>query len=178
MTPFDYGAVFLVAVSSLGGIVKGFTRSVISTVAIIAGFFFAAYAYRSAALLIRPAVESDTTATVLGFALVYALTIAAGFLVSRAFRQSLKKARLGWLDHLMGGAFGLLRGWFFCSVVYITMMIFPVKIESVQPEVTTPYLARGAKIITGFASKYIRSPFLQQAEPAPGPQEKLSGGVV
>jgi len=169
MTFFDYGVLFLVALSTIGGIVKGFVKSVISTVAIVAGFFFAAYAYRSAALLIRPLVESDAAATLLGFVLIYALTVLAGLLVARAFRQSLKKARLGWLDHLMGGAFGLLRGWFFCSVVYITMMVFPLKIESAQPGVTAPYVAQGAKIITGFASKYIRSPFLEKVGGAPEP---------
>ena len=39
---------------------------------------------------------------------------------------------------LLGGAFGLLRGWLVCSILYLALTAFPVRLSSVEEATTAP----------------------------------------
>jgi len=153
-TAFDALVLFVIGFSTLRGLARGFARSVITTVAAIGGFFLASSSYRAALPLLRPLVESETMAHLLAFLSTYALVLLIGFMLARTLHSGLRRAHLSWLDHGMGGLFGMLRGWALCSVVYLALSVFPWRLDLLRESRTSPYLARGATLISRLASQH------------------------
>ncbi len=154
MTVLDAIVLFVVGLSTLRGLSRGFARSVITTTATIGGFFLASSSYRGAVPLLRPLVESETMAHLLAFLSTYLLVLLIGLLLARALHSGLRRAHLSWLDQGMGGLFGLLRGWALCSVIYLALNVFPWRFDLLRESFTSPYLARGATIIGRLATQH------------------------
>src|ERR1044071_2524974 len=74
----------------------------------------------------------------------------------------LKRAKLGWLDRALGALFGLARGVAVCSVVYLALTAFPVRLESVAEARTGPALAEGARLPFFCTSEDVRAHFLAE----------------
>ncbi|MCS6817229.1 MAG: CvpA family protein [Blastocatellia bacterium] len=154
MTVVDAIVLFAIGLSTLRGLSRGFARSVVTTAAAIVGFFLASSSYRGIVPLVRPLVESETMAHLLAFLSMYLVMLLIGFMLARALHSSLRRAHLSWLDHGMGGLFGLLRGWILCSVVYLALSVFPWRLDLLQEGFTSPYLARGAALISRLAAQH------------------------
>jgi membrane protein required for colicin V production len=154
MTLLDGIVLFVVGLSTLRGMARGLVQSIVTTMAAIAGFLLASSSYRGAVPLVRPFVESETMAQLLSFLGIYLLTLVTGFLLARILHSGLRRAHLNWFDHGMGGLFGFLRGWALCSVFYLALSVFPWRPDLLQESRTSPYLARGAALISRLASEH------------------------
>ncbi len=128
--------------------------------AALAGLFLAATGYKEVVPLVRGWVESDATAFLMAFFSIFVTTILVGMALGRAFRRFLEKTHLSWVDHLAGGAFGVVRGWLICSVIYVGLTAFPVQPEVVSQAKMAPYLLRGAELLTYATSSDLRGQFL------------------
>jgi membrane protein required for colicin V production len=158
MTVLDY-FVLLVAIASVAsGAIKGIIRVTFSVAFTLAGLVAAAQLYPYAASVLRIFVAA-WLADLLGFVALFVLVLVAGSLVSRWLRGGLKRARLGWVDHALGGIFGLLRGWLICSVVYLALTAFPLKPEAVRQATFGPALLDGARVVTYLTSRELRERF-------------------
>src|ERR1051326_5352601 len=115
MTVLDYFVLVVIIVSVVVSARRGITKGILSVISVIAGLILAAQLYPVAARLFA-VTTSARAANLLGFISVFLLVLIAGGLLARWLRRGIKRARLGWLDHLLGAAFGLLRGWLICSV--------------------------------------------------------------
>lgn len=164
MTVFDLFVLAIVGASVAAGALRGFVRALIASCGLLVGVVLAARAYAPAGELLRGFgfVESTEAAHAAGFLLVVAVVLAAGFLVGHYVRAGLKRARLGWLDRALGAAFGLARGVAVCSVVYLALTAFPVRLESVAEARTGPALAEGARLISFCTSEDVRGHFLAE----------------
>jgi membrane protein required for colicin V production len=164
MTVFDLFVLAIVGASVAAGALRGFLRALIATLGLLVGVVLAARTYAPAGELLRAAglVESAEAAHAGGFLLVVGCVLAAGFLVGHYARSGLKRARLGWLDRALGAAFGLARGVAVCSVVYLALTAFPVRLESVADARTGPALAEGARLLSFCASEDVRAHFLAE----------------
>jgi membrane protein required for colicin V production len=96
----------------------------------------------------------------LGFVAVFLAVMAGGSLLARFMRGGLKRARMDWVDHILGAAFGLARGWLICSVIYLALTAFPVKIEAVERATFAPALLEGTRVIAYLTSTELRERFL------------------
>lgn len=159
MTTLDYFVIGLTALSLIFGLMKGFVRSILGLVVALAGLFLAATFYPQVELVIRPSVETDMMAQLVAFLTIFVAVVVVGLLLGRAFRKFLEKTHLSWIDHLAGGAFGLVRGWLICSVVYVALTAFPVQLEMVARATLAPYLLKGAEVLTIITSKNLREQF-------------------
>ena len=164
MTVFDLFVLAIIGASVVAGALRGFVRALIASVGLLVGVIVAARAYGPAGELLRGVglVKSTEAAHAGGFLLVVGLVLAAGFLVGTLPRAGLKRARLDWLDRVLGAAFGLARGVAVCSVVYLALTAFPVRIESVAEARTGPALAKGARLISFCTSEDVRAHFLAE----------------
>src|SRR6266404_5450048 len=77
---------------------------------------------------------------------------------------ALKRARVGWVDHTLGGALGLVRGWLICSVIYLALTAFPVTPEAVQKAYFGPALLEGTRVIAYLTSRELRERFFKGNE--------------
>ncbi|HVF68255.1 MAG TPA: CvpA family protein [Pyrinomonadaceae bacterium] len=164
MTVFDLFVLAIVGASVAAGALRGFVRALIAGFGLLVGVVLAARAYAPAGEVLRGfgLVESNEAAHAGGFLLVVGVVLVAGFAVGHFARAGLKRAKLGWLDRALGAAFGLARGVAVCSVVYLALTAFPVRLESVAEASTGPALAEGARLLSFCTSEDVRAQFLAE----------------
>jgi membrane protein required for colicin V production len=161
MTFFDFLVLALVASSVVSGALRGIVRALVTGAALILGLLIAARGYGVAGAILRGLglVETKEGANAGGFLLIMVVVLAAGFFAGRLVRGGLRRVHLEGVDRLLGGAFGLLRGWAVCSILYLALTAFPVRLSSVAEARTAPLLAQGAKMLGVFTSQEVRTRF-------------------
>jgi membrane protein required for colicin V production len=164
MTVFDLIVLSFVVASVVAGAMRGLVRAAVTLVALLVGVVLAAHAYEWAGewLLAAGAVETKAAADGAGFLLVVALALALGFAAGEVAKGGLKRARLGWLDRSLGALFGLLRGAAVCSLIYLALTAFPVRLASVTEARTAPALAEGARLLAFVTSAEVQSLFREE----------------
>ena len=159
MTVLDYFVVIVVVASVALGATRGIIKGIISLSSALAGLVIAAQLYPFAAGLFSSFVSTARAANLLGFVAIFLLVLVGGSLLARWLRGGLKRVRLDWLDHLLGAVFGFLRGWLICSVIYLALTAFPVKLEAVERATFAPALLEGTRVIAYLTSKDLRDRF-------------------
>ena len=164
MTVFDLIVLALCGASVVAGALRGLVRAVLTVVALIAGLIVAARGYETAGGFLRALglVESTAAAHAAGFLALTGLIFALGFVAGHLLSSRLRRTRLAWFDRALGAGFGLLRGFFVSSALFLALTAFPVRISSVEEARTAPLLAEGAKLLTAFTSSDVRLNFLKQ----------------
>ena len=160
MTILDYFVLIVVVASVASGATRGLIKGIISVASALAGLVLAAQLYPYAASLLSGFVSTSRSANLLGFVAVFLAVMAGGSLLARFVRGGLKRARLDWVDHTLGAGFGLARGWLICSVIYLALTAFPVKIEAVERATFAPALLEGTRVIAYLTSSELRERFL------------------
>ena len=159
MTLLDYFVLTVVVTSVVVGALKGIIRGAVSLTAVIGGLLFAARFYEYPATLLGAFVASPQAAHFLGFIAILLVALAVGALISRGLRRGLSRIKLGWADHALGAAFGLIRAWLICSAIYLALTAFPFKIEAVQQARLAPVLLEGTKAVAYLTSHEFRDRF-------------------
>ncbi len=159
MTFLDYLVLIVVAASVASGAARGIIKAVFSLLLAVLGLIAATFFYEYAALLVVNMVETRRAANLVGFFIVFLAVLISGGLLALWMRRGLKRARLDWIDHTLGAGFGLLRGWIICSVIYLALTAFPVKIEAVERAVFAPALLEGTRVIAAATSRELREKF-------------------
>jgi membrane protein required for colicin V production len=162
MTFFDLFVLAIVGASVAAGALRGFVRALVAGLGLLIGFFVASHTYVQAGAFLRGlgAVESVEAGYAAGFLLVVGVVLLAGFILGQSARAGLRRARLEWFDRVLGAGFGLVRGVAVCSVVYLALTAFPVRLEAVTRARTGPALAEGAHLLALCASSEVRARFL------------------
>lgn len=164
MTVFDIFVFAIVGASVAAGALRGLVRALITSAGLVVGLLFAAHTYEQAGALLRSTglVESVETSHAGGFLLVVGVVLILGFAVGELVRAGLRRARLEWFDRVLGAFFGFVRGVAVCSVVYLALTAFPVRLESVARARTAPALAEGARMLAVCTTGDMRARFLAQ----------------
>jgi uncharacterized membrane protein required for colicin V production len=128
MNGLDYIVIAAIAMGTLWGLVQGALRMVTSVVAVGAGLYFATAYYG----MVATAVESQfgvgpRSAMIIAYLMVLIMVFSAVMIAGTGFIQLLRRAHLGWLDRLAGGATGffllaMLSG---LGVMVVTVMTPP-----------------------------------------------------
>ena len=163
MTVFDLIVLAFVAASVVAGALRGLVRAAVTLVALFVGIVVAAQGYEWAGGWLRTAgfVETKAAADGGGFLLIVGLALLVGFAAGELAKGRLKRARLGWLDRSLGALFGLLRGAAVCSLIYLALTAFPVRVASVAEARTAPLLAEGARLLSLVTSADVQARFLE-----------------
>ena len=110
MTLFDVAVVGLLFVSILLALFRGLVREIIALAAWVVGVVVAlVYAGDLARVFVGWKI-SPAVAQVLGFAALFVGVLIVGGIVGALLSRMIRAIGLGWLDRLLGGAFGFARG--------------------------------------------------------------------
>ena len=163
MTFFDFLVLALTTSSVVAGAMRGIVRALLTGAALIVGLLIAAQGYEAVGAILHTLkiVDSQEAANAGGFLLIMAIALSCGFLAGRLVKGGLSQVRLEWFDRVLGGAFGLLRGWAVCSILYLALTAFPISVTSVEEARTAPILAEGAKLLGVFTSQEVRTRFYE-----------------
>jgi membrane protein required for colicin V production len=161
-TALDFLFALIILVSTIFALTKGFVREIISLVALIGGFALAALFYPVPAARLVEFSRTDSIANLLGFLIIFLGCILAGAIISFVVNRFLKAASLKWVDRLLGGVFGLLRGWAVCSIMVIAVVAFPVHENIMARSFLAPYLLTGARTAVILVPKTLKEKFNEQ----------------
>jgi membrane protein required for colicin V production len=164
MTFFDLIVLALIGASVVAGALRGLVRGLLTGVALLLGLLLAARGYEGAGAILRAVglVDSSAWANACGFLLIVGCALVSGFIAGRWVAWGLRRARMQWLDRTLGASFGLLRGLAVCSILYLALTAFPVRLDSVAQARTAPILAEGARLLAAFTSPDIRTRFFNE----------------
>jgi membrane protein required for colicin V production len=164
MTFFDLIVICFVGASAVAGALRGVVRALIATLALLVGLVAAGQSYEWAGgwLRLLGVVETRAAADAAGFLLVAFLSLTVGFAAGALLRDTLRRAKLGWLDRALGASFGCLRGAAVCSVIYLALTAFPVRLGFVRDARTAPALSQGARILALVTSSDLRARILNE----------------
>ena len=99
----------------------GLIREVVTLVAIVVGVFIAGHYYDDLADDVLLFIKNDKAAKVIAFLSLFASVALLGQLAAYLMKQAVSMLLLGWLDHVVGAVFGLLKG---LVLVELFLMVF------------------------------------------------------
>ena len=110
MTVVDVIIIFVIFLSALFSLIRGFVKEAVSlTTWIMATWISATFAPKMAVLL-SGSIDSEAVRLATGFGLLFILTLMFGALVNFIISQFVKKTGLSGADRVLGVGFGFLRG--------------------------------------------------------------------
>ena len=119
------------------GIIKGLVRQFVGILAVIVGLILALAFYSAVASAFSTLIKNPDVAGFLGFLLIFGAVLIAGWLVGRMFAKAIK-GPLKFLNHLLGGGLGLLKGALICGILVFAMLVFPVSSDALRNSVLAP----------------------------------------
>jgi membrane protein required for colicin V production len=110
MTVVDIVVIFVIFLSALFSLIRGFVKEAISLATWIIAIWLAATFAPKLALALPDSLESEAVRQAVGFGVLFVLTLMVGALVNMLVAQVVKKTGLSGADRIFGVAFGILRG--------------------------------------------------------------------
>jgi membrane protein required for colicin V production len=160
-TFFDYIFVIIMIVSAGFAMTKGLVREIISLVALIVGFILAAFYYRSVAVYFADFTKTDAIANLIGFMVIFLGCLIFGAVLAFLVNRFIKMASLQWIDRLLGGIYGLIRGWAIASIIVLALIAFPVRENMLARSIFAPYLLAGARTVAYMIPQKMKDDFHQ-----------------
>jgi membrane protein required for colicin V production len=155
----------ILAFSILGGFAKGIARTGIGFAAVVFGLLCGLWFYGTAGGYMRGFISSRPLANLLGFFAIFIIVILLGGLIGAVVERLLKFAHLSWLNRLLGGAFGAIRGMLICAVIVFVMMAFTLKPpHAVAHSHIAPYVMSAARVMAYAAPHDVRDSFHRSYE--------------
>jgi membrane protein required for colicin V production len=144
-TFMDFLFTGIILTSIIFAMLKGLVREITSLVALIGGFVLAVLYYGVPAHWLAEFTKNESVANLLGFLIIFLGCILIGAAISFLTNRFLKAASIKWVDRLLGGVFGLLRGWAICSIIVVALIAFPLHERVMAHSVMAPFLMAGAR---------------------------------
>jgi membrane protein required for colicin V production len=154
----DLLLVVIVGASVVAGFMSGFARVGIGLLCAIFGMIFAFWFYGIPAVWIHKLINSMPLSNIFGFLFVFFAFVVAGALIGRIIAKLFKWTGLGWLDRLMGAAFGFLRGSLVAvALVAILLAFTPKPLPNWMIDSTAmPYAIEASHLVSEIAPSGIK----------------------
>lgn len=110
MTVVDVVVIFVIFLSALFSLIRGFVKEAVSLATWIIAIWLAATFAPKLAAALPSSVESEAVRQAIGFGVLFVLTLMVGGIVNMLISQVVKKTGLSGADRIFGVAFGVLRG--------------------------------------------------------------------
>jgi membrane protein required for colicin V production len=141
---------------------KGLTREILGLASVVLALLLALWFYGTAGAFLTPYVRSRPLANLAGFLAVFAGVILLGNLVGFVLGKFLRVTGLSIVDHLLGAAFGALRGTLIAIVLIMAIMAFSSggrPPESVVRSRIAPHVADAARVLASVAPHELKEGF-------------------
>ena len=126
MTVVDVIIIFVIFLSAIFSLMRGFVKEAISLATWITAIWVAATFSSRLAVMLADSIESEAVRQASGFALLFILTLMLGALVNFTVAQFVKKTGLSGADRVMGVMFGFLRGLLIIVVFVVVASMTPL----------------------------------------------------
>ena len=110
LTAFDWMLAAIVLVSTIAALMRGIVKVLFSLAGLVAGIVLASWNYLALAERLHKYLSSFAAAEVVAFLAILVVVTVVFSLAARLVRRGVSMVGLGFVDRLLGGAFGLARG--------------------------------------------------------------------
>jgi membrane protein required for colicin V production len=162
MNWLDIVLLLILAWSVATSLRKGLTREILGLATVVLALLLALWFYGSAGTYLAPYVSSRSLANLAGFLAVFAGVMLIGSLVGFILGKFLKVTGLSIVDHLLGAAFGALRGTLVAVVLIMAIMAFSSgdrPPDSVVRSHLAPYVTGAARVVASAAPHELKEGF-------------------
>ena len=148
LTGFDWFLVCLVVISGLMALRKGLILVVFSTLGLAAGLLLGAWYFPEAGAFLHEWITSLQAAEVVGFIAIFVAVSIFFSLVAGFVRKAARVVGLGPMDRLLGGLFGVARGFLLGVGVLTALTAFDPGSELARNSLLSPYFLAGAHAVS------------------------------
>src|ERR1700686_4236086 len=117
----DWIIVIVIAVSVLQAAISGFFHEAFGIAGLVFGYLLAAWNYQRLAARFAPHLKSMWLGEIAAFLIIFLAVLFVAGVAGRIPRHIVKAAGLSFVDRVLGGALGLLRGSLVVAVVLMSM---------------------------------------------------------
>ena len=161
MTAADWIIVIVIAVSVLQAAISGFFHEAFGIAGLILGYLLAAWNYERLAARYAPYLKSMWLGEIAAFLAIFLAVVLVAGLAGRVVRHIVKEAGLSFVDRVLGGALGLLRGILMVAVVLMSMAAFTPTSTWLEGSQLAPYFLVVGRAAIWVAPSELRSRFYQ-----------------
>ena len=124
----DWAIIWVVGISSLLSLLRGFVKEALSLAAWVLGFVVATSFAGQLALLLEDSISNAALRYTASYAMLFLASLILGSLISSLLRQLVSMTGLSGLDRVLGIAFGFARGLLVVVVLtYMAQLLLPVE---------------------------------------------------
>jgi membrane protein required for colicin V production len=159
MSPFDWLLLAVVVLSVIAAAAHGFFAELFSLGGAILGFVLAAWQYWRFAPFFEQYTKSPAAANAAAF---FSILIVVGLIAgvcAKVATWTMKEAGLRWVDRLLGGAFGFVRGLVLATVVVLIATSFMPEAGWLQRSTLAGYFTLSARVVAWIAPSSVRGKF-------------------
>ena len=166
MNWIDLVLLAVVGFSVLSGFSAGFARTGVGFAATVLGILIGFWTYGIAADYVLDYVSSRAIANLIGFFLIFTGIVLLGALVGRLLAMLFKWIGLSWVDRMLGGAFGVVRGMVLAVAVTTVLLAFAPNPppRSIVESRTIPYVIDASNILAAATPHEIKDAFRDTKE--------------
>jgi len=147
LNPFDWLLIAIVGYSVIAAFIRGFFREIFSFFGLIAGILLASWNYPLVSGYLVPLLPW-AAAQIVAFLLIVIATMVLCGLAGTLLSKTAKTVGLGFVDRLLGGLFGLARGWLMGVTLLIAAAAFVPHSRYVRNSQLSGYFLQGAHAVS------------------------------
>ncbi|MDP1574582.1 MAG: CvpA family protein [Coxiellaceae bacterium] len=125
LTGLDYVIGGILFISLLLGLIRGFTKEIISLLAWIAAFFAAIKFSPDVDMMLHSVIPHAVTRYIVSIVLIFLVVLIAGCLLNKIIHAVLKFTGFGFFDRLLGLIFGGARGVIIVTIILLAISLMP-----------------------------------------------------
>ncbi len=142
------------------GIIKGLVRQIVGVLAALVGLFVALAFYPYLSGAIHLLLKNETTRDFLSFSTIFLLLLMIGWVTGRLFTKAMK-GPLKFLNHVLGGVLGLLKGTLLCGILVFAMLVFPVNNEALRGSALSPHCIVITRSVIDLIPREVKEAFIK-----------------
>jgi membrane protein required for colicin V production len=147
LNPFDWLLLAIVAYSVIMAFLRGFFREVFSLIGLIAGILLASWNYPLLSVYMIHLLPWAAAQIVAFLVIVIATMLLCG-LAGTLLSKTARTVGLGFVDRLLGGVFGLARGWLMGVALLMAAAAFVPHSAYVRNSKLSGYFLQGAHAVS------------------------------
>jgi len=156
MSAGDWVIVAVLLLSTAVALSQGFFLEVFSLAGVVVGFLLACWEYPLVAGHLS-LIDQPVVADIVAFFIIFLVVAILAGTIGRIVSWGAKQAGLRWMDRLLGGAFGLVRGALIVTVVVMATAAFAPQSEWLTRSSLAPYFLVAGRAASWLAPGEVRN---------------------
>lgn len=146
-TVLDWIVVVIITYSVVTSVVRGFVREVLGLATLVLALLIASWFHAPLGRILAGFLRSENQALFASFVILFGATFVVGFVAIRLIRKLVKFASVEWVDRILGGAFGLVRGWLIAAVLFLALTSFGIGAAAVRSSSLSHYFLPAVRLL-------------------------------